>query len=73
MIKEITMFTVICDNCGADSNDGNEYSCYGDSGYAHECAMDSNWISEGDKDYCPDCFTYDDDDNLVINEDRKKK
>jgi len=27
MIKEVTMYTVICDGCGKDVNEGQEYSC----------------------------------------------
>ena len=66
MIKEVTMFTVVCDNCGSDANEGEEYSCWNDKGYAIDTAMELDWIEEDDKHYCPKCFTYDDDDNLVI-------
>lgn len=65
MVKEVKMFTVICDNCGVDVNDGAEYSCWNDEGYAEEIAEASGWITIEDKHYCPECFTFDDDDNLV--------
>ena len=65
-IKKVEMFTVVCDNCGADVNEGQEYSCYSDEGYAKEVAMEANWIKENDKHYCEDCWEYDDEDNLVI-------
>jgi len=32
-------------------------------------AMNADWIEDGNKDYCPDCVSYDDEDNLVL---RKK-
>jgi len=66
MITEVKMFTVVCDNCGVDSNKGSEYSCWDDKGYAEDSAMESGWHKEGDKHYCTNCFSYDDDDNLVI-------
>ena len=34
--------------------------------FAEDIAMEADWIKENDKNYCPDCFTYDDDDNLLI-------
>jgi hypothetical protein len=66
MIKELKMFTVVCDNCGKDSNEGTEYSCWADESQAKEMASNADWIEEDDKDYCPECFSYDDDDNLII-------
>ena len=66
MLKEVKMYTVVCDNCGKDVNKDAEYSAWNDKRYAEEVAMESDWIKENDKNYCPDCFTYDDDDNLLI-------
>ena len=66
MLKEVKMYTVVCDNCGKDVNKDAEYSAWNDKNYAVEVAMKSDWIKENDKHYCPDCFTYDDDDNLLI-------
>ncbi len=71
MIKEVKMYTVICDNCGGDSNYDNEYSCYSEQGYAEECAFESGWIEHDGEHYCELCYEYDDEDNLVINENRK--
>ncbi len=71
MIKEVTMYTVICDNCGADVNKDQEYSCWGDRGYARDFAVDADWVEVDDKHYCDQCFSYDDG-NLVIDELRKK-
>lgn len=66
MIKEVKMYTVVCDNCGKDVNEGAEYSCWNDKRYAQDIAMEADWLSEGDKHYCQDCFSYDDEDNLII-------
>jgi len=38
------MYTVICDNCGADSNYDADYSCWSDESYAEDCALESGWI-----------------------------
>lgn len=66
MIKEITIYTVICDGCGKDVHDGTEYSGFNDTDFVLQEASDSNWHVEEGKQYCPDCFEYDDEDNLVI-------
>lgn len=60
------MYTVVCDNCGKDSNADSDFSCWNDEDWAQELAMESDWIKEEDKYYCPDCYEYDDDDNFVI-------
>ena len=35
-------------------------------GFAEDIAMESDWLKEEDKHYCQDCFSYDEEDNLVI-------
>ena len=64
MVKEITMYTIICDTCGVSSCEAQEYSCWNEEGIAREYAED--WIDHEGKDYCPSCYEYDDDDNPVI-------
>jgi len=66
MIKEVKMYTVVCDNCGLDSCKNDEYSCWGDKEQAKEHAMNSDWLEHDEKHYCTNCFSYDDDDNLVL-------
>jgi len=66
MIKEITIYTVICDGCGKDVHDGAEYSGFNDNGFVEQIASDSDWHKENGKHYCPDCFEYDDEGELVI-------
>jgi hypothetical protein len=66
MIQEVTMFTIICDGCGKDVCDGTEYSAWNDTSYVVDSAIEENWHVEDGKHYCPDCFEYDDDDNLII-------
>lgn len=58
MIKIKQMYTIICDQCNVDAGTNSEYSCWGDESSAETVALDSNWIKEGDKHYCVDCWNY---------------
>jgi hypothetical protein len=71
MIQEVKMYTVLCDNCKKSADDDTDYSCWNDTNAAREVAMNDNWINEDDKDYCPDCYSYDDEDNLIIGNPKK--
>jgi hypothetical protein len=66
MIQKVEMFTIICDNCKCDYGDDAEYSCYAEEERVREDSHENRWITDGEKDYCPDCYHYDDDDNLII-------
>ena len=68
MKTEVTMFTVKCDICGKlYEDDYNGYSCWGDFNDAWEGASESNWITEDHVNhYCPSCYSYDDNDILVL-------
>lgn len=66
------MFTVVCDNCQKDIGSTQEYSCWDDSDFAIENAMNSDWIAEYGKHYCTECYSYDDNDALIINSSRTK-
>lgn len=72
MIKEVTMYTVICDNCGADVCENMEYSCWNDESSAKDIAIDSGWLIDDGNHYCDYCFSYDDNDTLVIDGSRTK-
>jgi hypothetical protein len=66
MIKEIEMYTVICDGCGKDSNEHAPYAAWGCKQHALDIAMEADYLIEGDEHYCPDCYEYDDEDNLIL-------
>lgn len=70
-VEKVNMFTVICDNCGEDIGVNQEYSCFGDDSCAEENAMESDWIKQNGNHYCTECYSYNDDDELVIDEKRK--
>lgn len=54
MIKEIKMYSVVCDRCGKS------IITWTDICSAREQAWESKWIEIGDKHYCPDCYEFDD-------------
>lgn len=76
-IKKVEMYSCRCDNCGEP---------FGSYEYEHllmpdESSMkwaldeDDEWHTEKgnpDKHYCRDCFIFDDDDNLIIDETRRQ-
>jgi len=70
MIIEVEMYIVECDNCKTTSGRDSEYSCWNDKSYAMEDACDNDWIQDGEKTYCPDCYTQDEDGNITIKEER---
>jgi hypothetical protein len=63
MIKEIPMYTVICDRCGADHNADADWSAWNDKDYAVDCAKEDLWEEIDGKHYCPDCYFWDDEDD----------
>jgi len=68
MIKEIAVYTIICDCCGKNSSDESGYCGWNNIEHAWDCAVEDNWAKNEDKHYCPDCYHYDDNNNLVIKE-----
>lgn len=66
MIKEVKMYTITCDNCGKDVNEGSEFSCWNDTSYVEDIRMEARWEKVEKKHYCVDCHYYDDNDELII-------
>ena len=57
MIKEVKMYSVVCDRCGKTFIDEfNGIMAWLDEGTAKEQAMESEWAEIGDKHYCPDFY-----------------
>lgn len=70
MISKVECIIIECDNCGEIFEDGSGFSIFVDNDNAHP--QDHDWYCEGGKHYCPECHTLDDEDNLIINDDRTK-
>lgn len=66
MIKKVEMYSAVCDNCGALCGENDGIVAWNDKNYTKEVADDSNWIFDLDKCYCPECYSYDDNDNLLL-------
>ena len=66
MYNKVECICLTCDNCGETyMDDHSGFSIYVDENGAHEAAEDDGWHLEGDKHYCPECHTIDDEDNLI--------
>lgn len=66
MIVTGTFYAVKCDNCGELNENYDGYSFWSDESETKEMASESDWINENGKDYCPDCYEYDNEDNLIL-------
>lgn len=66
MIKEHKVFTFICDNCKCDLFDNEDSIGITDIDIVSSIADASNWIIDGDKHYCPDCYFFDEDNKIEI-------
>ena len=62
-----TFCNIKCDCCGQPMDDENYYPEEELPTIAAEC----NFKHLGGRDYCPDCWTYDDDDNIECKDGRK--
>lgn len=64
MIHKVEMYSCNCDNCG--DGWGDEIIAYANPELTREAVLDSDWHEEGNKYYCPDCYAFDDKDNLIL-------
>ena len=60
MIKEVTMYSVVCERCGKTYGVDDGIDCWVDICTAREQATESEWVEIGDKHYCPDCYEFSD-------------
>lgn len=67
MISETKMFGAKCDGCGEEWDNGDSIAYYPDKELTECSIKESGWhIREDGKTYCPECWSYDDNDNLVF-------
>jgi hypothetical protein len=73
MKKKVEMFTVQCDNCKEEYQDEHSGFCaWTDFGGAWEYASEENWTEHEGNHYCEKCHSFDDDDNLILEDSRTK-
>lgn len=72
MNKILEMHGIECDQCHAlYIDDDTGFCAWNDPGLAEESANDSGWYTTEDgKDYCPNCYKIDEDDNLLLKEEK---
>ena len=68
MIKLITMYTIVCDNCGRDIfEDDDQWRAFSDTESAVIMAIDNDSIQIIDnKHICSNCWTWDENDEIII-------
>lgn len=68
MKVKIETYKIVCDCCGETFHDDNDFVCFSDDpdgSLVNSEAEASDWMAIGDKHYCPDCYTIDDDDHIA--------
>lgn len=65
MIKDVKIVTMICDNCGIDICKDSGYSGW-DENTIKDLARNNEWRKINNKDYCDDCWEYNDDGNVFV-------
>lgn len=60
MLKKVEMYTVICDGCGVDAFEREEFSCYHLDFALEEAIEEQNYMEINEKHYCENCYEYDD-------------
>lgn len=64
MIQEVTMYIAVCDACGKACDD--EYAGWTDAFTAKEEAEYADWKEIDRKLYCPECYEWNDEGELVV-------
>lgn len=60
MIRKVDMYQCVCDRCGKTYIDECEgIVAWADGNYASNAAYEDGWADIDGKDYCPDCYEYD--------------
>ena len=79
MIYKVEMFAAKCDNCKCEVFENSDFSCYSNPEQVRDEISNADWHETDykkpleSKHYCPDCFEFDDNDELVIIKDRFKE
>lgn len=71
------MFAVCCDNCKAKFFDNHDYSCLSEENMVRDDMNEILWLitdedSDEEKHYCNACWSYGDEDEILINTSRTK-
>ena len=76
MKQEVKSVILFCDCCGEEYRNDEGFVCYvgdEDGSQIWDDADNDEWLEFGDRHYCPDCYSFDkDDENIVITKDGHK-
>lgn len=76
MKQEVKAIQLSCDCCGEVFSNDDGIACYVgdlDGTQIWNDADNDNWLEFGDRHYCPNCYSFDkDDENIVITKDGHK-
>ena len=61
------MYTLICDRCGKDLCES-DFTGWNNESYVLDMASEEGWIKHEGEDICDDCYAYNDNDELEIND-----
>jgi hypothetical protein len=67
-----TFTGIICDNCKAQFRETEDHAFFFDEDNANEEVTSEEWIVEKQKHYCEKCHSRDENDNIIINQERFK-
>jgi hypothetical protein len=71
MIKPVEMFGCNCDNCNRQWEHCEGWTCMPDSSLVSESIDEADWHqTEDGLTYCPYCYHFDDQDNLIVDRSR---
>lgn len=82
MIQEVKMYSAKCDHCKNDwYDDHNGWCAMSDETSMQNVLNEEGWHTGDEKynegidgeHYCPECWSYDDEDKFILREDRKDK
>jgi hypothetical protein len=71
MIYPVTMYAARCDGCGKEVRLMGEYAAFAEKECVEDDLRDSEYKFDGDKHYCSDCWSYDDNDNLIFKQQKQ--
>lgn len=76
MKQEVKVVVIVCDCCGERYGDEEGVAFYfgdEDGSWIWDDADNAEWLEFGGRHYCPDCYSFDkDDENIVITKDGHK-
>lgn len=66
MIYNRTLLTAKCNNCGATFSEFTDFSLFEERDELEDALKDERWHIDGADHYCPNCYTLDDECEVVI-------